>query len=279
MSEARRVIRWTFSMAAKVVTFNDGVGGHTSAQTIAAGTYINKGETGTGTPTDLVSAFVAAWNAAYLAMYGVAGSVVGTLSADGHLTLSGAAHRIVLQTTGTTLDTAILGFVAGSITLDTGTTFTSSYQVSASWYPAADHVLDTGEQKSFAFSQTRSLLGVPDYVQHAALTDCGIKRRIAWDDVMGARMGQWLTDQATFAVEAGLTAADPNASVENLIKHVIGNGQVYLYDSDIPASHTEAGPYSVAFDDINVSAGGIAFESERQDLLQRRYSVSLELVR
>jgi hypothetical protein len=276
--EGKRVIRWTLPIDAATLTFNDGAG-HTSAKTLSAGNYLCRGEATSGGPSDLLTAFRTLWNAAFLSLYGSAGAIAFSLSSTGHLTLSGATQPIALQTSGTTFDTGVLGFGAGAITLGAGISVTAPNQVAGCWYPHADHVLDTGEHVVRAFTQSRSLLGFPDIVKHAGTSDTTRRRRIAWDDIHGARVLQWLADQADYAAIAELAAADPHAALEVMLERLVDDNQVYVYDTELPATHTQAGPYYVVLDDQVVSLGGVPFEAERQDLLQRRFSAALELVR
>jgi hypothetical protein len=281
MAEGRRVIRWTIPITAynNAIRFNDDSGGHTSNQTITAGSYIVKGETGTGSPTDLLQTFVAKWNAAYLAMYGVAGTIVGTLSTTGFVTLSGAANIINLQATGTTFQIGLLGFTGTSLSLDSGETITGTYQASSSWYPDADHVRDSLEVPRGLFVKSISKRGRPSYIRHIAVGDDLNRRRIEWDDIIGARMSEPLLAKSDYAAVAGLAVSDPNASFQVLLEHVVNNGQVYVYDTNVPATHAEDGPYYVILPDEIVATGGVPFEFERQDLMQRRFGLSLEFVR
>jgi len=279
--EGRRVIRWTIDIDASnnTLTFNDD-DGYVIAKTIAAGTYIVKGETVTGAPDDLLAAVIAAFNLAYDDFWGIPDAITGTLGPTGIVTIANAgAQIIILQTAGTTFDVGLLGFASTPINIEAGESAVSPYQAGNSWYPAADHVVDTAEHQSYAFTAQRDMTGKPHYVKHAAFSDATYKRRISWDDVQGARCVASLTALADYAAAAGLTVNDPNAPLRELIEHVIDGGQIYLYDTDDPATHTEAGPYGVVLSDDTVQAGGVSFEAERQDLLQRRYNVSLELVR
>ena len=284
----KRVIRWPFALTSAdndVVFSDDGGIPAYSTQTIPAATYRANGE---GTAVDFVQALEDAANAAYLALYAVAGSITASLDTGGRITLANAGARdikIAWTSPATTLEKKRVGELLTTTvrTIPTAGSHTFAYTAHGQWAPNRMHVDDAPERDSHVYRKNKGVNQVPDYVRHSDLDSPGRVRRIRWEDVIGARMLQSLADDAVAAPLAGLVAGDTGAAFELLVAYVLDDSQplptqVYIYTTNDPTTHEEQGPYYLDLPQEIEVFGGAGWDMERDDLRQRRFALELGFV-
>lgn len=245
-------VKWPFALTSAnndIVFSTAASGGTTTTETLAAGTYINRGFS-TGTPTDLVEAFYdAASNA--ISTLGIGGSPTFLLGDDGVLDLDnagGSTLYVQWNNPSTTLDGSILGFDTSAAFAITASAVSPPYQVGYSWYPGANlgtPERDSGRRKRRVYSEQKTISGIPARNVHDSSGHW--RRRISWQFIPAARVVQGRTDAAAYAAVAGLTTGDPNAALENLLDYLLDAttpqpGQVYVVP-DVSNTSVQEGPY------------------------------------
>lgn len=283
-------IKWPFALTSSnndIVFSTAASAGTTTTETIAAGTYINRGFT-TGSPTDLIEAFYdAASNA--ISTLGLGGSPTFLLGSDGILDLDnagGSTLYVQWNNPSTTLDGSILGFDTSAAFAITASTVSPPYQVGYSWYPGAALGVperDSDRRKRRVLSEQKTISGLPARNVH----DSGghWRRRLVWQFIPAARIVQSRTDASAYATIAGLSTGDPNAALENLQDYLCDAttpqpGQVYVVpDVSMPA--TQEGPYYVYYADTfpdDRGAYGVGEGMLASGFSSEHYTVTLELV-
>lgn len=282
----KMVIRAPFDVAsgANVVRFHKAGGVGTSDRTIAAGTYVAKGETGTGTPTDLIKAFEAAAQAAHVALWGASATVLSVdLQPGGRIRMSqdiAGPGTIEIDWAASTLPPGVMSCAGGTDVIPVSPSYLETeFQAWQSWYPSQVAADDSGEISAHDAAMLIGPNRRPAYLVHSDIDNPARVRRISWDMVRSARVWAYWTADATAAAGAGVVASDPSAPIEWLVKHVLTGGVVYLYSSDDPATHTESGTSYLRLPPDWIDFGGVPSEIISSEFSQRRCSISLEFTR
>lgn len=281
-------IAWPFAVAsaARAIIFSSAaVGGTTSSQEFTAGTYLNRGAS--GSPTDLVAAFELLCEAAYDDIFGGGPSTFNVaLASDGKLTVNNTeGNRLFAQWTNgsTTFDGQWLGFdTSASTAFLEQDTITSTYQVAHCWYPRTVDEDDSKDFPQYLFVEGESVNGDIDRVVHGDLSDITKRRILKWNDIAGARIWQARTDDATAAGVADLATGDPNAAIENLVVYLLDDstpqpGQIYVFDKEDPSTATQSGPYQVRLSAMLDERQALGPAAVNQELRQYQARIRMEL--
>lgn len=268
------VIRWLYEVEAgeDAIRFQN-PGGSSSIQTIAAGSYINRGSA--GSPTDMLETLNAAMAAAATAL-GLTGTFTATLLPTGHVSIVRAggaspADNLVINWTHatTTFPPPRLGFTTTASTVVTGTASVSPFQADCQWHPGRAPIFPGGEHRRGIDFEDRDLNGRPRLLSHHGTR--WYERVLIWDAVMAARMLTSRAATASYATVAGV-AEDEDNTWETMLEYLsgpegpAGTNDVYLYDDNTPASATQSGPYYVVLSGCRPGLGGIetdAYDSGR----------------
>ena len=276
-------LAWTFDLTIAnddVYVYQDGVPATNAVASVGAGTYITKGETASGAPTDFCDAFGTALDNAYTAMFGGGGGVITCTLVNGLVVVSNAgANGIVFDFANgaSTMATELGGFENKANTVPASGSKTAEFVPQYTWFPDDVHEIDERYDAASLVVGVDDANGIRHYANHGT-KHAG--RFIEWGAVHGARVRELLADDATAAAAAGIVALDPHAPWTVLYEGVMSGdiASVYLYTSMDPSTHEECGPYYVVFDDADIAEGGVARSMLREDLRQRRYRRRIGLV-
>lgn len=282
----KMVIRYPFTVAtgANVVRFHKLGGAGVSDRTITAGTYVAKGETGTGSPTDFLSAFEAAAQAALVALWGAGAYVINVdLQTSGRIRISQSvlgAGQIEIDWAGSTLPPGVASCAGGTDVIPVAPDYLETeYQAWQSWYPDQVAEDDSGEIPVRDVAMKVGPLRRTAYLVHSDINSPSYARSISWEMVRSARVWPYWAADATAAAAAGIVQSDPSAPLDALVKHVLGNGVCYIYSTNDPATHTEVGPQYISLPQEWVDFGGVPPSVISPEFSQRRCEFTLDFVR
>ncbi len=257
------VIRAPFAIAAGAadLRFDEILNpGNATTESFALSTYINKGETGTGAPTDFIDQFNTVLAAA-AASLGLA-VPTATLNTEGRVAITSSLMRILWSDGASTFDRNILGFNPISTTV---LTFGSlgPFQADLQWYPGIYAVFDSAELERRIVREGRTQLGRPVRINHNE--DPWTERLLDFSQpgIAAARMIQGRSDLAAFAAVAAPWVQGDDNTWEKLFAYLVGpfgpNGdnQIYVYSTNDPLTHTQTGPYEVILDESEPGLGEV----------------------
>jgi hypothetical protein len=282
MTYAYQVLRWPFAASGADLTFNfrdKSIPASTSAQAIAAGTYICDGSDSAVAPVDMVRAFEAAAQAAATAIGTVGGTITATMNTAGHLVVAHAGAGNLLELYGATAtQQAWLGLSAATWTVSGST---GTYQMFGQWHPGIDADYDSGDLQRQIVSEGRNLKGrVRRVVRSYAPWD---ERRLDWSRVAGGRMSAARAATAAFATVAGITTGEGN-TWESMWRYLTGDAgpygdnRVYVYSTNDPSTATRTGPYDVVLSECEPGLAGLPAGGYVQGMASEYYAVKIALV-
>lgn len=287
------VLRWGWTVGTdNIITFGDASSGGTQRfLAFNSGDYITRGENTSGALTDAVAQLETECNGANTSM-GLGGTVTVTLGTDGKLVLSkDSGSTLYIQWPDTTfpnrLDGEQLGFDTSTHFAISTTPSSPPYQVAYCWYPGPAPTglptRDTERRMRRVFSEQvciggRVVRNVHDSAPHYT-------RELKWPHIPSARILQSRADDSAYATVAGITAGDPNVALENLMTHALNPdapepGQIYVYNTADPSTHTEAGPFFMRVPKtfpMQGGAYGVTDEMVVGGFSSEHYRVELEL--
>lgn len=285
--------RWPYKVSAGANSIRFAGNSSTSDQTLSTSTtYIAKGETGTGTPADVIDAFQTLCQNAITALWG-SGTITVTLDQDGTLHVvrsGGGVMSIEWQDAATTFDGTALGFDAGNnfIIGDSN----SPYQIYGAWYPKINHVRDGGDNFFNDFVEFADHPG-GIVTRTVANSTTWYRRLLLYDFVPAAVITKYRAASAAYAAYAGIATGDPNAPIEVLVEYMLGRthitgitfpepGALYIYDTIDPSTHTQEGPYQMLLSRLlksmqDVGGMGLDPETAHARMSAETYPVRLQL--
>lgn len=282
MTYSYQVVRWPFAASGADLTFNfrdKSIPASTSAQAIAAGTYICDGSDSAVAPIDMVRAFEAAAQAAATAIGTVGGTITATMDTAGRLVVahSGAGNLLELYS-ATATQQAWLGLTAATWTVSGST---STYQMFGQWHPGIDADYDSGDLQRQIISEGRNLKGrVRRVVRSYAPWD---ERRLDWSRIASGRMSMARAAASAFATVAGITTGEDN-TWESMWLYLTGDAgpygdnRVYIYSTNDPSTASRTGPYDVALTESDPGLAGLPAGGYVQGMASEHYAARLLLV-
>lgn len=287
-------IRWPYQVSSGSQTIRFAGNATTSDQTFSTSTtYIAKGETGTGTPTDIVDAFETMCNAAITALFG-SGSITVTLETDGRLELTrtgGGIMSIEWTDAATTFEGEVLGFNNASNFIISGVATKAPYQVYGAWYAGEPHERLSAEMPVDFIAEVADTLGGRIF-RNRHNSAPFYRKLVEWRFVPAARILEDRISDSAYSTYAGVVQSDPNAPLEVLKEYLLGatarsgitfpeSGSVYVYTTNDPATHAESGPYQVVLSELlhDIADAGMGWSMDRaqEDCSSEVYPVRMIL--
>lgn len=274
------VIRWTYKLTSDTnkIRFENSGGGSASLQTLSSTpSYINRGETGSSGPTDMIDAFRTALYAARTAL-SLGGSWAVAIDPDTQklrvTRVSGTspADDLVINWAhvDSTFDPGLLGFDGATTTTFVGGQNYSPFQVDHIFYPQTDAQHVGAKKRRRIAREVRNRngkpiirRGTPNQWRESVLDlrEPGIAAAIMLDSRAA---------EADYAAYAEVSVGEKN-TWERMWDHGLESqgpdeGAIYLFDTNDPSVHVQSGPFFVIWSKSTPGLEGVEeYTSGRSD--------------